>query len=233
MICLLSLLYILLSLQGIHTLWPQPSNLQTSTLALRLAPNTTFKITVDVENAPVDLLAAVERTRAHLFTDKLARLVPSHGAEDLPALSQAKALPGLTLRLQAHGEATGGVVWREIALEARTYITDRKEGYTLNVPGDGTEATLCAASTLGLFRGLNTFAQLWYTYDYGKGALDQDGNLKDCDYHTNDAVVVVYTLSAPVVIQDSPAYVSMFQKTLFFPLSFPFLGDVNMGLWTL
>jgi len=207
LLSLLSLLTssILLSLQGTHALWPQPSNLQTGTSALRLAPNTSFEITVDVANPPADLLAAVDRTRAYLFTDNLARLVPSHGAEDLPALSQAKALPGLTMCLKA--EATGegsGVVSREIALEARTYILDRQEGYTLNVPADGTEAVLSAASTLGLFRGLNTFAQLWYTYDYGKEALDQDGKNREED------AVVVYTLSAPVAIQDSPAYVSLF-----------------------
>ena len=79
----------------------------------------------------------------------------------------------------------------------------------LHVPDDGTEAVLGAASTLGLFRGLNTFAQLWYAYDHGEEALDLDG--KDCE---GDGVVVVYTLSAPVAIRDSPAYVSLFR--LFF-----------------
>jgi hexosaminidase len=210
---LLSLLPLLfLSLQSTNALWPQPRKLQTGTSALRLAPNTTFKITVDVANAPADLLAAVQRTRAYIFTDNLARLVPSHGAEDLPALSHAKVIPGLTLRLLAQGDATGegaGVVSREIALEARTYILDRQEAYVLNVPDDGTEAALSAASTLGLFRGLNTFSQLWYTYDYGKEALDQHG--KNCD---GDGVVV-YTLSAPVAIQDSPAYVSLSVQNFF------------------
>jgi hypothetical protein len=219
---LLSLLPLLfLFLQGTHALWPQPSKLQTGTSALRLASNTTFKITVDVANAPADLLAAVQRTRAYLFTDNLARLVPSRGAEDLPALSHAKAIPGLTLRLLAQGDATGegsGVVSREIALEARTYILDRQEAYVLNVPADGTEAMLSAASTLGLFRGLNTFAQLWYTYDYGKEAVDQDEKNRGGDG------VVVYTLSAPVAIQDSPAYVSLSKIS--------FLGDADMGVDT-
>ena len=203
---------LLLSLQSTHALWPQPRKLQTGTSALRLAPNTTFKITVDVANAPADLFAAVQRTHAHLFTDNLARLVPSRGAEDLLALSHAKALPGLTLRLLAQEGATGegsGVAAREIATEARTYILDRQEDYMLDVPDDGTEAVLGAASTLGLFRGLNTFAQLWYAYDHGEESLDLDG--KNCE---GDGVVVVYTLSAPVAIQDSPAYVSLFR--LFF-----------------
>ena len=214
---LLSLLPLLfLSLQGTHALWPQPRNIKTGTSAIRLAPNSTFKITVDVANAPADLLAAVHRTREYLFTDNLARLVPSRGAEDLLALSHATAIPGLTLRLLAQGDSPGegvGVVSREIALEARTYILDRQEGYVLNVPANGTEAVLTAASTLGLFRGLNTFAQLWYTYDYGK-ALDQDGKVRDG--------VVVYTLSAPVAIQDSPAYVSLSRIS--------FLADADMGV---
>jgi hexosaminidase len=222
---LLSLLPLLFfSLQSTHALWPQPRKLQTGTSALRLAPNTTFKITVDVANAPADLFAAVQRTRAHLFTDKLARLVPSHGAEDLPALSHAKALPGLTLRLLAQEGATGegsGVVAREIATEARTYILDRQEDYVLNVPDDGTEAVLGAASTLGLFRGLNTFAQLWYAYDHGKEALNLDGKNRECD----GVVMVVYTLSAPVAIQDSPAYVNPFR--IFYSL-----GMLTMGVDT-
>jgi hypothetical protein len=90
----------------------------------------------------------------------------------------------------------------------------------LNVPADGTGAVLSAASTLGLFRGLNTFAQLWYTYDYGKEALDQDGKNRD----GNGVVPVVYTLSAPVAIQDSPAYVSLVQDF------FPWDADMNVDI---
>ncbi|KAF8483475.1 hypothetical protein DFH94DRAFT_818807 [Russula ochroleuca] len=51
--------------------------------------------------------AAVARTHAYRFTDNLAHLEPSHGAEDLPALTSALAnmLPGLTLRLEAESGA--------------------------------------------------------------------------------------------------------------------------------
>ena len=104
------------------------------------------------------------------------------------------------------GEGTG-VVAREIALEASTDILDRQEGYWLNVPEDGTEAVISAASTLGLFRGLNTFAQLWYTV-----TVVDDQKIQNAGKN-NPAVV--YTLSAPVAIQDSPAYVSL-QKAMFF-----------------
>ncbi|KAH9990282.1 N-acetylhexosaminidase [Russula vinacea] len=151
-------------------------------------------------------LAAVARTRAYLFTDTLARLVPSHGAEDIPALALAKTLPGLMLRLEADaavlGEGQDGVggvvVAREIAVEARARIEEREEGYWLDVPADGSGAVLSARSTLGLFRGLNTFAQLWFTYggdedaDSDGGALDRDG---DGGAEDDDGGVV-----------DSPAY---------------------------
>ena len=52
------------------------------------------------------------------------------------------------------------------------------------MPADGSSAILIANSTLGLFRGLTTFEQLWYYFD---------GD--------------IYTLEAPVQISDAPAYV--------------------------
>ena len=207
---------IFLSFHGALALWPQPHNIQNGSLPLRLAPNTSFTITVAVPDGPADLQAAVARTRAYLFTDTLARLVPSHGAEDMPALAAAETLPGLTLRLEpdvavlgegngnGNGSGEGLVVAREIAVEARARIEDREEGYWLDVPADGTGAVLRARSTLGLFRGLNTFTQLWFSYG-GNSDSDGDGGAAD-----DDGGVVVYTLSAPVTIQDTPAYVSGF-----------------------
>jgi hexosaminidase len=57
------------------------------------------------------------------------------------------------------------------------------EGYSLTVPGDGSAAGIKANSTLGLFRGLATFSQLFY--------------------YLND---VIYTVEAPISITDSPVY---------------------------
>ena len=195
----------LLSLRTAHALWPQPRSLQNGTSALRLAPPTSFTITIAFADAPADLHAAVERTRAQLFADNLARLVPSRGAEDVPALAHANVLPGLVLRLEpGEAQARARARAREIAVEARGPIGAREEGYRLDVPADGSGAVLCARSTLGLFRGLNTFAQLWFSYGCGAEALDGDG----------EGGAVVYTLSAPVAIEDSPAYVSFFPVSL-------------------
>ena len=181
---------------GTHALWPQPRSLQTGQSALRLAPS--FNITVDVPNAPADLLAAVERTRWRLATDKLARLDPTRGAADRPAISGANSLPGLVLRLEGDGAPERPM--KRIAEEARAPLGTRDESYSLGVPDGGSEAVLSAASTLGLFRGLNTFAQLWYYCDDECDGADADGG-------ADGGGSTVYMLTAPVMIQDWPAYV--------------------------
>jgi hexosaminidase len=98
------------------------------------------------------------------------------------------------LRLEGDGEPEWPV--KCIADEARAPLGSREEGYELGVPDDGSVAVLSALSTLGLFRGLNTFAQLWYSLDEddGGGGGGGDGS-------------TVYMLTAPVMIQDWPAYV--------------------------
>jgi len=176
---------------GTHALWPQPRSLHTGQSALRLAPS--FIITVEVPNAPADLLAAVERTRWRLATDKLTRLDPTRGAADRPAVESSNSLPELVLRLEGDGAPEWPV--KCIADEARAPLGTREEYYSLGVPADGSKAVLSAASTLGLFRGLNTFTQLWYSSDDGGDGADGGGGS------------AVYMLTAPVMIQDWPAYV--------------------------
>ncbi|KAN0127976.1 Glycoside hydrolase superfamily [Lactarius tabidus] len=159
---------------AVHALWPQPRNLQTGSEALRLDPS--FAIDVDIPNAPQDLLDAADRTRALIFSDQLGRLVLGRGDGDLPAVRAVKALCTLKLCLSEG-------VPEPIAKEATLPLGSRDEAYSLVVPADGSEAVLSASSTLGLFRGLTTFGQMWYT-----------------------ASGTIYTLGAPVNIEDSPAY---------------------------
>lgn len=85
----------------------------------------------------------------------------------------------------------GGASAQSITEESQREITSRDESYALSVPGDGSSAVLTANSTLGLFRGLTTFEQLWY-------------------YFSGD----IYTLDAPVEINDAPAYVRSFRCLL-------------------
>lgn len=142
-----------------------------------------FNIGVQVANAPDDLKQAVSRTQSNIRNDKLQRLVVGRGSADRSIVASAKQLKSLVLTL-----APGAGKAQSISSESILPLGSRSEEYTLNIPSDGTTATLSANSTLGLFRGLTTFEQLWYT-------LDDSGN-------------TIYTLETPIKIVDSPAFVS-------------------------
>ncbi|TFY71905.1 hypothetical protein EVG20_g1110 [Dentipellis fragilis] len=165
-------------LSPVSALWPLPKSLQTGSGALRLASN--FAIHVSVPNAPSDLLAAVQRTTSFIKNDKLERLVIGRGAADASALAHTKTLSALTVQLHSASQAK---ILSSIAEEARAPLSERDESYILTVPADGSAAVLSANSTLGLFRGLTTFNQLWY---WSNGEI--------------------YTIEAPISIQDSPLY---------------------------
>lgn len=158
-------------------LWPQPRSLQEGSTALKLSGS--FDITIDghIHNAPTDLHQAVLQAKNYVKQDKLGRLVVGRGAVDVPAYSKAKSLSKLTLTLGS------GAVAHPIATEAQKAPEARDEAYTLHVPSDGSGATLSANSTLGLYRGLTTFTQLFF---YNAGTT--------------------YLLNAPLHIEDSPAY---------------------------
>lgn len=161
-----------------YGLWPQPREITTGTTPLRLAPDFSVSLAGTL-NAPTDLLDAVKRTQDYLKADKLQILVPDRGASSKEAVSGAPTL--CTLRLDYSGQ---GPI-QPLSQDAIADIDSRVEGYTLVVPADGTEAVLTANSSLGFFRGLTTFGQMWY---------DLEGT--------------AYTLQAPFNINDSPAYVS-------------------------
>lgn len=166
-----------LLLTSSKALWPLPQHLSTGTTPLRLSPD--FQIHLSgVYHPPADLVAAVERTSNYLRTDKLQALVPDRGASSLGAIQNGNTLSSLTLSLTP---ASGKV--KSISEEAIVDVETRVEGYTLTVPADGSTAVLTANSTLGLFRGLTTFGQLWY----------------ELNGYT-------YTLTAPISITDAPAY---------------------------
>ncbi|KAH9850194.1 N-acetylhexosaminidase [Lenzites betulinus] len=159
----------------VAALWPQPQSVSTGSKTLLLSP--AFQITVLGNHVPGDLLAAAGRTKQLLASDKLERLVVGRGAADAPSFRAAKSLARLTLSLSK------GAAFATLTSEAQKAPEARDEAYHLVVPEDGSGASITANSTLGLFRGLTTFSQLWYEH----------GN-------------TVYTVSAPVTIEDKPAY---------------------------
>jgi hexosaminidase len=169
--------FILAFLPSVLSLWPQPTQLEAGSCVLQLAHD--FDIKIDVPNAPGDLKDAIARTKGYLKNDKLERLSLGRGASDAQKIRAAKSLPRLTLTFTGEGSI------RSISEEAVDDVEKRVEGYALVVPEDGTPATLEAKSSLGLFRGLTTFGQMWYEYD-GR----------------------TYTMEAPFRTEDAPKYVS-------------------------
>lgn len=190
-------LFPLLVLQ-VHCLWPIPRSLSTGSTTLKLAAD--FKINLNVSNPPQDLVDAISQTESYLSNDKLQvsllftfntcmvcakssgrvqqRLAVGRGAADNATLTGARKIASLSVSL------VKGAPVHPIATEAVKALTSREESYILSVPSDGSAASLTANSTLGLFRGLTTFSQLWYYYGG-----------------------VTYSLEAPVEITDYPAYV--------------------------
>lgn len=75
----------------------------------------------------------------------------------------------------------------DISAQAVLPLEDRDESYSLTITAEG-RGSIAACNALGLFRGLTTFEQLVYTFP-GAGK-------------------VKYIRNAPIVIQDSPAFVS-------------------------
>jgi hypothetical protein len=175
---------VLLYTLSASALWPIPRSLSTGTSPLKLSSS--FRIHV-ASVYPSDVHDAAKRTQYLLFHDHLARLVPDRGRSDENVLKHAPVLQGLKLVLDSEAKETKG-----IAAETIRPLEERDEAYTLTVPIHG-EATITAKSALGLWRGLTTFSQIWYTHQ-GTGA--------------------VYTLEAPVTIADEAAYVSAMVSTL-------------------
>lgn len=175
----LRLLLFLLSLfLPAFALWPIPAALDTGTTALILSPSFSFDVAID--GAPVDLYEAVNQALYYLQNDKLGRLVVGRGANDTAALAHAPSLTSLKLSLVSGAPVT------TISSESVKPLGSRSEDYVLSIPSDARPATLTANSTLGLYRGLTTFGQLWYYY-----------------------AGTTYTLEAPIEISDAPAYVGV------------------------
>ncbi|KAF8895216.1 N-acetylhexosaminidase [Infundibulicybe gibba] len=172
---------ILLVANPAAALWPQPRQITTGKTALRLSSS--FLSNIWNPNVPSDLSDAISRASGYLRKDKLEALVVDRGASSAGAIKSAKSLGSLTLSLTSFGASSTDTKTRSISEEAIDDVESRQEGYTLTIPADGSGAVLKANSTLGLFRGLTTFGQLWYSLDDS-----------------------VYTLEAPIDITDSPAY---------------------------
>jgi hexosaminidase len=159
----------------VEALWPRPQISTSSSGALRLSKSFQIKTSGQISS---DLKDAISRTEWYLKNDNLGRLVLGRGSGDVSVVNGSSWLQTLNLSFGKNAQADS------ITNETRTPLGSRDEAYHLYVPADGSAATLSANSSLGLFRGLTTFSQLWYTYDG-----------------------TIYALGVPMDIQDYPAYV--------------------------
>lgn len=173
---------LLVALTPVDALWPQPRSLETGSTPLRLAGGFDISFSNSIKKVPDDLRSAVKTAKGYLHKDNLERLVVGRGSADAKTVAKAKTLSKLVLSLES------GATANTITSEAQKAPEARDEAYTLTVPEDGSAASISANSTLGLFRGLTTFTQLFYSTGAG----------------------TTYLLDAPVSIQDSPAYVRLF-----------------------
>lgn len=144
------------------SVWPQPIHVRNGTAMILVSPNLQFKaITPDP-----DLTAAFARYTNLIFS----HAVP---AGDAKRVHFPKAQPTLTTLYVTVSNLT-------VPLQLNV-----DESYALNIPADGSAATLTANTVYGAYRGLETFSQLVH-FDYD---------------------LQVYRLDfAPLIINDAPRF---------------------------
>ncbi|TNY19585.1 beta-hexosaminidase [Rhodotorula diobovata] len=161
----LHLLYSFLCFSVAAALWPKPQSLHQSVGFVRLADSFDLAFTADKgqQAAARDLEPAISRARRHLAADGLQRLTVDRGESQRDAVEAASVLCRLDLRLNSTEPYT------TLASQLGRPYEHMDESYTLEVPDSGNSddplplaAKLSANTSLGLVRGLDTFAQLVY-----------------------------------------------------------------------
>ncbi|KDN42718.1 glycoside hydrolase family 20 protein [Tilletiaria anomala UBC 951] len=193
-------LYALCSLRGARALWPQPASMTNGSSALQLNVSN-FQINLP-SNAPLDLQQAAERSMAEMRLSSMQPLVVGRGAKNAAVVEQAPLLTSINVAIgSSSNRHRRKLSINQVALEPRatasiksiyenmlTDIKEYDESYTLDIPADGTSATLSAATALGALRGLTTLQQLiWALPADGLGSMR-------------------YLWGAPFHIEDKPAF---------------------------
>lgn len=148
----LAVVLLLLATYAMALLFPEPTTLEQGSTVLGL--NEDFTITWSSESPILDdLRSASERLKIALLANRHYYLSVPRGREFLD--DQVLVLPGIDIVLNGPNPDS---IASEMTKEARS----RRESYELDVPADGSFARLTAESSLGAFRGLTTFEQLFY-----------------------------------------------------------------------
>ena len=175
---------------------PLPAEYTLGQTPICLSPD--FSITTNSlgGDLPEDLWNAIIRTTEALRRTQHTYLSTEHGREHFPNEKCGAVLESLVLHYDV--ETDESVV--SIKEDATRLVEDRVEleGYTLDVPL-GPEATLSSKSSLGLFRGLTTFQQLFYALPSVSGAQTR---LKDTEAEYEFQEEVIYDTVDESVLND-------------------------------
>ncbi|KAG7530770.1 hypothetical protein FFLO_04812 [Filobasidium floriforme] len=191
-------LFLLLGHRTMALLFPLPQTVTSgnTVIAIGNSLDVIFKVQGSI---PEDLAAAAERAVGYVTESEHYYLSPERGKEflldnDLPVLT------ALEIILQGSDYGT-------IASEVSKEAGERREAYKLDIPADGGNARLTATSSLGAFRGLATFEQLFYGVpptDDGKAAdLLSPGSQEVFGQRIR---YKAFSPAAPYHIEDRPAF---------------------------
>lgn len=184
---------------------PEPTSHSTGNTTLCLHQG--FQISVEGGKAPADLEAAKAEVRDRLFGNTHQYLSPTRGQEFLPEGQCGGSIKNLVLRYN------DGAKVQAIADDAQERFEERidNEAYKLTVPVDG-PAVISADTSIGLFRGLTTFENLFYSTEAARSSLENTPSKWrrwmrfDHEERGNKAKGTIYAPFAPYEIEDKPAF---------------------------
>lgn len=149
---------------------------------------------------PDDLLRAAARTTESVLATAHQFLSPHHGAEFLPVDGGSFCQDYIRSLVLEYDDKSGASL--SVMENAVKRVEERNEGYVLRIEASG-QTRLKANSTLGLFRGLSTFEQLFYRL---APVLDQQRHLQPQLGTDAARRSLIYAPFAPYDIEDYPSF---------------------------
>lgn len=185
-------------------MFPLPSKSRTGASVIGIDDG--FVIAWDKAKQPAqDLVNAITRTNRAVLQTTHRFLSPDRGA----SLSRDCTVRLGTMIVVLDSEDPGSIM-----SETLKPLRERREAYTLVVPNDGQNpAIIRSTSSLGIFRGLTTFEQLFYAPPVSRAwaRMNSFGNLTRMIAQKNAPSNKNFTVKAfapcvPYIISDKPAF---------------------------
>ena len=206
-------LVVLFLVASVEAVWPAPRQFFQGQQLTKLSND--FNIDFGgslATTVPSDLQQAVATSLERIRSDLHPVLRPDRGESDRDVLKQSAELTKLELRISRGAAAwlvdtvrTVSGSYATASISEETAREERDESYALHIPPTPSprhQATLTAATSLGLLRGLQTFIQLVYTLP-AVSRLPTDVTLYAS---AEDSTSPVQYLRTPVSIRDEPAF---------------------------